>query len=49
MSTILKSIGYDIVTFSNGLSGGCDPERIGKSPEDLLTGRKFVAEDNSII
>jgi len=49
MSTILKSTGFDIVTFSNGLEGGCDSARMGKSPKDLLAGRKFVAQDNSII
>lgn len=49
MSTILKSTGFDIVYFSNGLQGGCDENRLGKSPEDILKGRRFVAEDNSII
>jgi hypothetical protein len=53
MSTILKSTGFDVVTFSNGLNGGCDDSRLGKtSPDDLKTvfaSRKFVSEDNSMI
>lgn len=44
MSTILKSVGFDVVSFG----GGNDCSTTRTSPEANFDGRKFVLEENSI-
>jgi hypothetical protein len=44
MSTILKSTGIDVVTFSDGLEGGCPNRTSANNFDD----RVFILEENSI-